>query len=85
MWTKIRLGLIMKTIYDEALEELKDVTTDLRDLEIIHSYETLCEQWQSTLREFQDDIFISNELIDELTKLVRDLKQYHIRKQGVRK
>ena len=29
----------MKTIYDEALQELKDATTDLTDLEIIHSYD----------------------------------------------
>ena len=28
-----------KSIYDEALQELKDATTDLKDLEIIHSYD----------------------------------------------
>lgn len=28
-----------KTIYEEALQELSDATTDLKDLEIIHSYD----------------------------------------------
>ena len=28
-----------KSIYEEALQELKDATTDLEDLEIIHSYD----------------------------------------------
>lgn len=28
-----------KSIYEEALQELKDATTDLKDLEIIHSYD----------------------------------------------
>lgn len=57
----------MKTIYDEALQELKDATTDLENLEIIHSYDV--SKIETALKQAQEQ----EKLLGLYRQLVKDL------------
>lgn len=79
----------MKTIYDEALQELKYATTDLKDLEIIHSYdvskiEKALKQAQKQekllklyryLNENTNDYDLHFELVDEIDNKIEELEK----------